>query len=113
MVSIDDVRRLALQLPEAVEKAHHNISSFRVGDKIFATIPDDQHLHVMLSSEHIDMAISVMPQAFEELWWGKRLVGVRVNLSGAKLDLLGELLRIAWQNKAPSRLAKNSARSTE
>ena len=37
-VSLDDLRRLALALPEATEQDHHGKPSFRVGGKIFATL---------------------------------------------------------------------------
>jgi len=38
MVSPDDIRRLALGLPDAVEADHHGMPSFRVGGRIFSTI---------------------------------------------------------------------------
>jgi hypothetical protein len=38
MASADDIRRLALTLPEAVEADHHGMPSFRVRGKIFSTI---------------------------------------------------------------------------
>ena len=106
MVWLNDVRRLVLDFPEVTEKPHHRISSFRVRDKIFATIPDDQHLHIMLTTEYMDIAIDTMPEACEKLSWGRRFVGVRVNLSRAKLDVLGEILRIACQCKTPPQAVK-------
>lgn len=105
MVKVREVRRLALSLPEASEKGHHGIPSFRVADKIFATVPDDEHLHVMVGPDETDMAVSAAPHAFEELRWGKRHAGVRVNLAAADIDLLTVLLSEAWRRKAPRRLA--------
>ena len=43
------VRRLALSLPETTEAPHHDMTSFRVGGKIFATMPpqgDRVHIFV-------------------------------------------------------------------
>jgi hypothetical protein len=105
MVRVGVVRRLALSLPEASEKDHHGMPSFRVADKIFATVPDNEHLHVMVGPDEADMAVSASPQAFQELWWGKRRAGVRVTLAEADLDLLTALLSEAWRRKAPRRLA--------
>ena len=105
MVKLREVRRLALSLPEAREAGHHGVPSFRVASKIFATVPDDEHLHVMVGPDETDMAVSAAPHAFEKLWWGKRLAGVRVNLAAANLDLLTVLLSEAWRRKAPRRLA--------
>ena len=41
---------------------------------------------------------------FEELWWGKRLAGVRVDLGEAPADVVVELLEEAWRRRAPRRL---------
>jgi hypothetical protein len=103
---MSDVRRLALALPEANEKAHHGIPSFRVADKIFATVPDDKHVNVMVGPDEAAMAVSVSPEACEELWWGKQQAGVRVTVAAADIDLLTVLLREAWMRKAPRRLTK-------
>jgi|RhiMetdeSRZDD1v2_1073273.scaffolds.fasta_scaffold2391213_2 hypothetical protein len=105
MVKLGEARRLALSLPEASEKGHHGIPSFRVGNKIFATVPDSEHLHVMVGPDETEMAINAAPQAFEKLWWGKRLAGVRVNLVVADIALLTLLMSEAWRRKAPRRLA--------
>jgi len=105
MVKLGEARRLALSLPEASEKGHHGIPSFRVANKIFATVPDSEHLHVMVGPDETDMAVSAAPQACEELRWGERLAGVRVNLALADLGLLTLLLSEAWRRKAPRRLA--------
>ena len=106
MVKIGEVRRLALSLPEAREKGHHGMPSFRVGDKIFATVPDDEHLHVMVGPDEADLAVRAAPEAFEELWWGARRAGVRINLGAADVGLLTMLLEEAWRRKAPRRLTR-------
>jgi len=104
MVTIRQVRQLALSLPEAVEADHHGMPSFRVAKKIFATVPDNAHLHVMVGPDEKDMAVASAPEAYRELMWGKRLAGVRVDLAAAGMDLLAVLLREAWRRKAPRRL---------
>jgi L-aminopeptidase/D-esterase-like protein len=103
-VRAGDARRLALALPEAAEAPHHGIPSFRVAKKIFATMPDDAHLHVMLDRDEVDMAVGASPRACEELWWGKQLAGVRVRLAAADRRLLEMLLKEAWRRRAPKRL---------
>ena len=105
MVKVRDVRRLALSLPEASETGHHGIPSFRVANKIFATVPDDKHLHVMVGPDEAEIAIRAAPEAFETLWWGKRQAGVRVDLAAADIRLLTMLLNEAWRRKAPRKLA--------
>ena len=98
------VRTAALALPEAVEQDHHGFPSFRVGGKIFATLPDPGRLHVMLGPEESGAALAADPQACEELWWGKKLSGVRVHLADAEAGFVRDLLRQAWELRAPKRL---------
>jgi hypothetical protein len=80
MVSRDQARELALALPEAVEQDHHGRPSFRVGGKIFATQWDREHMNVMVDEGGVRTAIHADPEACEEVWWGKRLAAVRVDL---------------------------------
>lgn len=104
MVSLEDARRLALALPEAVEQDHHGRPSFRVGGKIFATQWDDEHMNVMLDESGILTATHDEPTTCEPVRWGKRLAAVRVDLRRASPELLSELLRDAWETKAPRRI---------
>jgi len=48
-------RTIALGLPEASEQDHHGIASFRVRGKVFATVPDDTHLRVMVDEVEIQL----------------------------------------------------------
>jgi hypothetical protein len=104
MVSSEEARELALALPEAVEQDHHGRPSFRVAGKIFATQWDADHMNVMLDEGGIRTTIHSEPGTCEEVWWGKRLAAVRVNLRRADVKLLSSLLADAWEAKAPKRL---------
>lgn len=101
MVTLAVARRMALSLPEVTEQDHHGMPSFRVQGKIFATVPDARHLHVMLDEFVTHAVVGTHPQACEELWWGKRLSGVRVDLDQANRQLLADLFDEAWQRRAP------------
>jgi hypothetical protein len=103
-VSRDQARLAAIALPEAVEQDHHGRPSFRVGGKIFATQWDDEHTNVMLDEGGIRTAIHDSPEACAEVWWGKRLAAVRVDLRRVDVRRLADLLADAWELKAPSRL---------
>jgi hypothetical protein len=106
MVSRERARQLALALPEAVEQDHHGRPSFRIAGKIFATQWDDDHMNVMLDEGGILTAVHTMPETCEEVWWGKRLAAVRVNLACVDPEALASLLAEAWEGKAPSRLLR-------
>ena len=91
-------------MPEAVEQDHHGRPSFRVANKIFATQWDEDHMNVMLDDGGIRTAIHTDPNAFEEVWWGKKLAAVRVDLRRVEAETLRELLEEAWEMRAPKRL---------
>lgn len=104
MVSRQHARKLALALPEAIEQDHHGRPSFRVAGKIFATQWDEEHMNVMLDEGGIRTAIHGDSETFEEIWWGKRLAAVRVDLRRVEAETLAELLEEAWERRAPKRL---------
>jgi hypothetical protein len=104
MVSAEKARQLGLALPEAVEQDHHGKPSFRVAGKIFATLWDAEHMNVMLDEDGIRTATHDDPEACSEVWWGKRLAAVRIDLRRADAELLENLLADAWETKAPRRL---------
>ena len=96
------VRRLALSLPDTVEAPHHDMTSFRVAGKIFATMPlDERRVHVFVDEAEVRAYCAEFPGPVEELWWGKKLSGCRVELAGATAPLLRELLTEAWRRRAP------------
>ena len=69
----EQVRAAALAFPGATERDHHGFPSFRTPRRIFATMPDDEQLRVMLPEEDIRAAVAEWPDWCEELWWGKKL----------------------------------------
>jgi hypothetical protein len=104
-VTLEEARRLCLSLPEASEQPHFDMSSFRVRGKIFATVsPDEAHLNVFVDETDTRAAVSEDPAAYDELWWGKQLRGVRVNLAAADAARAFELVEESWRRKAPKRL---------
>ena len=108
MASQDDVRRLALALPEAVEEPHFHLTSFRVNKKIFCTMgeeaspimlkftPEDQHNLVADSPG----AIAPVPGS-----WGQK-GSTHVQLGQLDEARLATLIRLAWTTIAPRRLLR-------
>jgi hypothetical protein len=104
-VSPATVRRLALALPETTEAPHHDMTSFRVSGKIFATVPPaGDRLHVFVSDDEVAAYCAEFPDAVEELWWGQRLSGCRVLLGKADRALVRELLTESWRRRAPKKV---------
>lgn len=102
---IETARRFALSLPETTEEPHFDMSSFRVRGKIFATVPPEGGLlHVFVDEAEARSVAASNPDVYSELWWGKRLSGLRVFLRGADRAEVCELLELAWRRKAPKKL---------
>jgi hypothetical protein len=99
MVTLASARRMALRLPETTEQDHHGRASFRVGGKIFATVPDDGHLNLFVEIDEVAGLVAEYP-ACTALYWGQRLRGVRVELASVDAGLLRELLTDAWGLRA-------------
>lgn len=98
---------MALGLPEATEEDHHGMPSFRVRGRIFATVPDQGHLRVMVDETEVHAACAESPASCERLLWGTRLAGVVVELRSVPTPLLRELLTEAWRRKAPVTLVRS------
>ncbi len=99
-MNLEDARRDALALPEVTESPHHKMSSFRVHGKIFATVPPEGTLlHIFVDEEDRAPLIASEPAAFEPLWWGAKVCGVRVHLANADRDTVAALLKRAWALK--------------
>ena len=94
-----------MALPSVTEEPHFAYSSFRVGGKIFATVPPDgEHLHVFVEEDERQVALALEPAALEILPWGKRVVGLRVSLPAVTPSLVKTLLKQAWSRKASKTL---------
>lgn len=110
-MKLAEARKFALSLPEANEEPHFQYSSFRVKGKIFATVPTDKkHLNIFVDDERRELAMSMFPDAYEKLWWGKRVVGVTVVLSAADASDVQDLLYSAWKRKAPKRIVEANSK---
>ena len=108
MPDADDVRALALALPEAEEKPAWGQPTFRIRGKIFAALSDDDaSIGVKCPMSERDELIEAEPEKFfirpghdDNFHW------LRVRL--AALDDLAELRAIlldSWRQAAPRRLA--------
>jgi hypothetical protein len=103
----EDFRRLALALPEAVEKSHFGQADFRVKNKIFASMPDVSAGVVKLKPEQREMMVAAEPKIFSALkgGWGDQ-GWTRVDLATADETTLKSALVAAWRNVAPKSMQR-------
>jgi hypothetical protein len=103
-MTLQQVRDWAMNLHGSTESPHHRYTSFRVRGRIYATAPAaGGSLHVFVDEEDRDRMLRLDPDAYEKLGWGRKVVGLRVNLSRAKPDDVRALLDIAWRRKLGGR----------
>jgi hypothetical protein len=106
-MDVASAAQLALALPGVTEADHHGRRSFRVGSgKVVATVPEDGVLNVLVGEDLARAVTAGEPAGVTLLWWGRKLSGVRVELSAADPDLLEQLLEDAWSRRAPAALRR-------
>ncbi|MEY2854244.1 MAG: hypothetical protein RL030_1376 [Pseudomonadota bacterium] len=101
-MTLTQVRKYALSLPKASEEPHFDRTSFRVGGKIFLTArPTESHIHVFVPEEHREPALAMHPDHVTKLLWGGKVVGLRIELAKASVGVVNDLIKSAWESKAP------------
>ena len=108
MVTIEAMRQLAMALPEVEEKLHFDMPSFRVKNKIFATIHEkDNRAMVKLSLVGQSVFCSVDKAIIYPVpgGWG-RGGATFFELKRVKIAVLKDALTQAWLNIAPKKLVE-------
>jgi len=105
MVSEEQARSFALELPEAVESSHMGHADFRVGGKVFAGFPRAGTMSLRLDAAEQGAVVAAAPETYAPAAgaWGRQGWTV-VQLEGADPQELRELLAEAWRWRAPRRL---------
>lgn len=104
MTTLRQLRLTADGLPEVEETTDFGMAAFQVRGKGFASLTDDGILQLQMSD---DDAVAVV----EEFPSGERLVrmgtpiGFRVPLTDVNGQQLHRLMYLAWDHRAPKRLA--------
>jgi hypothetical protein len=106
-MTLDDARRLARSLPEAVESAHMGHPDFRVRKKIFASQPDSERFVVKLTPEQQQIMSEAEPEVFVPLTggWGRQ-GWTYVVIGAADETTMRSALTTAWKNVAPKKLVR-------
>jgi hypothetical protein len=123
----DDVRRIALALPETSEQLSHGHASWRVRDKGFVwerplrgadvqALGDDAPTGPILGArvEHLVAKEAILADDPEVFFTTPHFDGypaVLIRLDNVALDVLEEVVVEAWLARAPTRLAKDYADS--
>ena len=100
------VRKHALSLDGVTEEPHHTFSSFRVRGRIFVTVPPGEEvIHVFVGEEDRDRALAMYPEWATKLMWGKKALGVRIDLAPAPATEVKRLVLGAYETRGRPRSA--------
>lgn len=106
-VTLDDVRRIALSLPETVEKPSYGTPGFRVKDRLFARIREEGDVVVLWCADlaEKEALIASEPDKFFTTPHYDGHALVLVHFEAVEIDELTELLTDSWRTRAPRKLA--------
>lgn len=97
-MNADTFRAAALALPGAVESAHMNHPDFRVANRIFATLNEDESGGmVKLPPEEQQRVLEAWPKVFTPAAgaWGRQ-GSTLVRLAKARSEVVTRALEVAW-----------------
>ncbi|MGH8235241.1 MAG: MmcQ/YjbR family DNA-binding protein [Rhodanobacteraceae bacterium] len=113
MVSLAAARKLALSLPEAVERDHFGSPSFRVKGKIFAQLSDaaGDERRPLVKLSVADQAALIMsdPDTFSSVQQWGRYGWTHVQLARVGESMLRKALCQSWRPVAPKKLIAASS----
>jgi len=106
MSTEDDVRRIALSLPETAEKPSYGTPGFRVKDKLFARMRPEPGVLVLWVEDLFEKEALLQsdPEKFFTIPHYDGYASVLVRLEAVDVDELTELLTDAWRVRAPERV---------
>ncbi len=107
MLSPETLRDLALSLPHTNEHGHWGRPSFRVKQKIFATVfPDEQRAVLKLPLAEQSRLAALDPVTFSAVpnQWGAQ-GWTRVQFDNLEREEFLAVLKTAWRTVAPARWA--------
>lgn len=108
MATEDDVRRLALRLPEVTERPCYGTPGFYVTGKIFSRISDEPGVLILWQAglEEREELLRSDPAKFFTTDHYRGHASVLARLDRLDTGELGELLTDAWHTRAPKRLSR-------
>lgn len=108
MTTEDDVRLLALRLPEVTERPCYGTPGYYVTGRIFARISDEPDVLVLWRADldEREELLRSEPEKFFTTDHYRGHASVLARLGRLDITELGELLAESWHARAPKRLSK-------
>lgn len=104
MLDAATARNIALSMPEAEERQHHEHPDFRVKNKIFATLwPKEARAVVKLSLPEQKNLLKSSPRVFSTNAWSRQ-GWTNVHLKHITAERFRDVVENSWRRVAPKRL---------
>ena len=109
MATEEDVRRIALSLPETIEKSSYNTPGFRVKDKLFLRVRAEAEGGLVVFVNDLEEKEALLASDSEKFFTTPHYDGyptVLVNLPAVDVAELWELIVDSWRVKAPPKVLR-------
>ena len=116
-LTFDDVRAIALSMPDVTETTAYGMPAFKAGKRRFAGLPVDRpdvapnSLGLHMSFEERDRRIAAQPDVYYLTEHYAKYPAVLVRLSASGRDELRDVLSLAWHHAMDRRAAPKKART--
>ena len=107
MATEDDLRRIALSLPDTTERPSYGAPGFRVHDKLFLRIRKEKEGGVMCCVADLgekEMLLATEPEKFFTIPHYDGYASVLLNLEALDEQELTEMIVDAWRARAPAKV---------
>lgn len=99
VVTLEQIRTIALNLPGVTESLHFRLPTFKVGDKGFVTVQKDAAI-MALPLELCEALSADEPEIFELVIRNKKyFVGLKINLQPISIHQLKPLIEKSYEYK--------------
>ncbi len=104
MADLDELRRVAMALPDVTEQTHFDMPAFYVGGRGFASVRrDGTRLLLHATAGRVATALAEDDGVYRELRRGEALVGLDADLAALPADRLADLVDHAWHLRSPKK----------
>lgn len=105
MIRFATVRKLALALPEVVERTSYGTPSFHVRDRFFCRLlEDEESIVVYVDPVERSELVEWKPKTFQVTAHYQNYPMVIVRLAAAEREEVREVLVESWRRRAPKKL---------
>ncbi|MHA6484164.1 MmcQ/YjbR family DNA-binding protein [Paenibacillus sp. strain BS8-2] len=107
MILVSEIREFVMKLPESLEVEHWGKPSFRLKNKIFAVIQEDEvTLTIKTTADEREIYTQLEPQIFRVPETFSNLNYMHVNMNRIDPEEAKSLLIKAWKSVATKKLIK-------